>query len=441
MSDALLTNSKNSQVHNSETLSVEMAEGYLVPYDESLLNRARTQWLFGEWEGLCSLSKKTLLHHPERAKLALLVAAGFLQTGNFVEAKHFICLAQDWGVCKKLLSQVLISGLHNTLGRSYLARGDDKLALHHFEDAIHIVQPRADRRLHGESRAIRQAVQIGLIPQAAQLMGCQLDEAKKNKGNVRAQIKILETEIELLRNELSLAQQRQQIFPIHTDQIIGPSVGSDEWTVQLKKKSMSQLGQDIWVLEKTNYKRGGFFVEFGATDGVLLSNTWLLEKEFGWEGVCIEPNPKFYAQLQANRNCKISNQCISGESGKIIEFVFADAFGSDIRYAKDDAHSDIRDAYLVEGKVATLTTISLHDFLIQSGVPREIDFISIDTEGSEYEILSSFPFEKWDIKLLTVEHNYTKKRENIRNLLEGHGYRCTEVQFDDWYEKIESNNI
>jgi len=438
MNDALLTNGKNSQVHNSETLFVETPEGYLVPYDENLLDRARTQWLFGEWEGLCSLSRETLLHHPERAKLALLAAAGFLQTGNFVEAKQFIYLAQDWGVSKKFLSQILISGVHNTLGRSYLARGEDKLALNHFEDAVHLVQPRADRRLHGESRAIRQAVQVGLLPQAAQLMGSQLDEAKKSRGNVRTRIKILETEIELLRNELSLAQQRQQIFPIQTDQIIGPSVGSDEWTVQLKKKSTSQLGQDIWVLEKTNYKRGGFFVEFGATDGVLLSNTWLLEKNFGWSGICIEPNPKFYQQLKINRSCRVSDQCISGESGKKVEYIFADAYGGDMRYAKDDMHSDKRNAYLLEQCVATLMTISLHDFLIQYQAPKKIDFLSIDTEGSEYEILSCFPFDKWDIQLLTVEHNYTERRKDIRKLLEGHGYRCHEVKFDDWYEKIDA---
>lgn len=440
MNDALLTNGKNSHVQNSEILSVETPEGYLVPYDENLLDRARTQWLFGEWEGLCSLSREILLHHPERAKLALLAAAGFLQTGNFVEAKHFIYLAQDWGVSKKLLSQILISGVHNTLGRSYLAKGEDKLALNHFEDAVHLVQPRADRRLHGESRAIRQAVQVGLLPQAAQLMGSQLDEAKKNRGNVRTRIKILETEIELLRNELSLAQQRQQIFPSQAEQVIGPPVGSDEWTIQLKKKSTSQLGQDIWVLEKTNYKRGGFFVEFGATDGVLLSNTWLLEKKFGWTGICIEPNPKFYEQLKINRSCRVGNQCISCKSKEKVKFIFADAYGRDIRYANDDIHSEKRDAYLTEGHVAVLTTISLHDLLIQYQAPKTIDFLSIDTEGSEYEILSSFPFDRWDIQLLTVEHNYTERRKDIRKLLEGHGYQCKEVKFDDWYEKIDSKN-
>ena len=82
-----------------------------------------------------------------------------------------------------------------------------------------------------------------------------------------------------------------------------------------------------------------------------------------------------------------------------------------------------------------LTTISLDDFLKKYDAPRTIDYMSVDTEGSEYDILSVFPFEDWDIRLLTVEHNYTPARENICALLESHGYVRTEMQFDDWYAK------
>lgn len=66
---------------------------YLVPYDENLLERARTQWQFGDWESLAKLNRDTLQHHPDRAKLALL-AAGHLQTDNPDAARQFICHAQ-----------------------------------------------------------------------------------------------------------------------------------------------------------------------------------------------------------------------------------------------------------------------------------------------------------------------------------------------------------
>lgn len=410
-------------------------EQTLVCYDKNLLERARTQWQFGDWQSLAQLNRDALDHHPDRAKLALLAAAGQLQTGNDVEARHFIRLALDWGIGKRLVGQVLVASVHNTLGRAYMAKGDDKRALNHFEDAIRIAQPGADSRLLSESRAVREAAQLGLLPQAARLMDNRIKDLKSCSGKSSAHIKILETEIELLHHELSLAQQRQQLFSPKKGGEENVPVGLDDWKAQLKHRSVSQLGQDLWALERTGYKRGGFFVEFGATDGVLLSNTWLLEKEFGWQGLCAEPNPKFFAQLQRNRSCTLSNQCIGDTTGKQVEFIYADAYGGSQEHADDDKHKDKRAAYRAVGQTALLQTISLHDFLLEHRAPRVIDYLSIDTEGSEYEILRAFPFEQWNIRLLTVEHNFTERRKDIRRLLEGHGYRCHEAQWDDWFEK------
>jgi len=98
-------------------------------------------------------------------------------------------------------------------------------------------------------------------------------------------------------------------------------------------------------------------------------------------------------------------------------------------------HSEKRAAYRAAGHVTTLTTISLDNFLTKLGAPRQIDYLSIDTEGSEFEILQAFPFGQWDIHLLTVEHNFTSCRSDIKILLEQQGYECTENQWDDWYEK------
>jgi FkbM family methyltransferase len=419
--------------------TVQQLPAEMVFHDETLLERSRTQWQFGDWNSLAKVNPNRLQHHPDRAKLALLNAAALLQLGATDEARQSLNLARDWGCGKELIGRILIAGVHNSLGRAAIASGQNQRAQKHFEVSIATVTPKADVALLGQGRQIRESTQLGLLPEAAALLGKQLQDAKQTKRVEKSRLSILETELELINHELSLAQIRQQLpSQMRRNNNESLVVGSPAWLAELKNKSVSQLGQDLWVLEKTNYKHGGFFVEFGATDGVLLSNTWLLEKEFGWNGLCAEPNPKLFFKLKQNRRCIVSDACIAGESGKKVEFVMADAYGGILDYAKADNHADKREAYQQAECVTTLSTTTLDDFLRQHNAPRDIDYLSVDTEGSEFEILQAFPFDQWKIKLLTIEHNYTSRRTDIRDLMERHGYLCTERDFDDWYEKIEN---
>jgi hypothetical protein len=134
----------------------------VVPYDETLLERSRTQWQFGDWESLAKLERDTLQHHPDRAKLALLAAAGHLQQGNSQAACQFTRLAQDWGCSKKLISQILISGVHNSLGRSAAIAGHQPRSLNHFNSAVAIGSPGSEQRLLVQARLNEQCTQLGL---------------------------------------------------------------------------------------------------------------------------------------------------------------------------------------------------------------------------------------------------------------------------------------
>lgn len=116
-----------------------------VPYDETLLEKARTQWQFGDWESLVKLDRDTLQHHPDRAKLALLAAAGHQQLGEMPQVRLFTRLALDWGCTKRLVAQILIAGTHNTLARAAAILGEEQRALRHFETAIDTGSPRSDR--------------------------------------------------------------------------------------------------------------------------------------------------------------------------------------------------------------------------------------------------------------------------------------------------------
>lgn len=132
------------------------ATSHLVPFDESLLERARTQWQFGDWHSLANLDRDILQHHPDRAKLVLLAAAGRLQIGQSDEARQYLRLAQDWGCSKQLMSQVLISGVHNSIAMAAAIGSQEQRAALHFEKAIRVGAPGSDVKLLSQARAVHQ---------------------------------------------------------------------------------------------------------------------------------------------------------------------------------------------------------------------------------------------------------------------------------------------
>lgn len=201
-----------------------------------------------------------------------------------------------------------------------------------------------------------------------------------------------------------------------------------------KSFSKSQLKQDLFVLCETDFKRNGFFVEFGATNGIDLSNTYLLEKEFGWQGILAEPGRNWHEALFKNRSCEIETKCIYSSTGRNILFHEVDMpeLSTISEYSSQDYHSQFRR----NTKEYRVKTLSLNDLLTIHQAPIEIDYISLDTEGSEYEILKGFDFSKYKIKVLTIEHNYTASRELIYELMISNGYHRVfqnYSMFDDWY--------
>lgn len=390
----------------------------------SLLETARTRWEHGEWPDLLALDGPALEADPERGKLALLLAAAQAQIGDMGQARSLARQAILWGCNRTLVARVLLSATQNSLARVAAALEEDPTP--HFEAAIRLVQPQADAALLARTRRVRELARMGLLPAAAAALEQELGLARAEPGGLAERQHILESQVRILKHELVLAQKKNQLHaasdtPLRLDE-------------HLKRLSVSQLGQDLWVLEKTGYKRGGFFVEFGATNGILLSNTYLLERQFDWNGICAEPNPDYFRELQSNRSCRVTDACIGAQTGQEVEFILADEFGTMAAYVDSDEHQPRRTAYAASGRTIRLTTTSLHDMLVAGNAPRDIDYLSIDTEGSEYDILSHFPFDKWCIRLLTVEHNFTPMRDKIFDLLTARGYRRTEAQWDDWYE-------
>jgi FkbM family methyltransferase len=202
--------------------------------------------------------------------------------------------------------------------------------------------------------------------------------------------------------------------------------------------SKSQMLQDIFVLAALGEKRHGFFVEFGAFDGVILSNTYMLEKEFGWTGILCEPNRTFAPKVLANRpSCAVDGRCVWSVTGETISFTETTE-GGELSTATQFAHSDSNDRTKAP-VVYQVETVSLGDLLAHYNAPAQIDYLSIDTEGSELTILRALDFNRWRFNVITVEHNWVQsKRDGMYSLLTSHGYTrvLTECsQCDDWYIK------
>jgi FkbM family methyltransferase len=190
----------------------------------------------------------------------------------------------------------------------------------------------------------------------------------------------------------------------------------------------SQMAQDVLVLVLTNFLKNGYFVEFGATDGISLSNTVLLEREYGWSGICAEPIPFQFEKLKQNRKCSVDHRVVYNTTGEQIKFkINQESLDESGIVDKDD-----KDAFDVE-------SVTLVDLLRQYNAPKHINYLSIDTEGTEFSIIENFDFYNYTIDIITIEHNYVEEnRKKIYSHLIPLGYKrilTDKSRWDDWYVK------
>ncbi|MCP9880849.1 FkbM family methyltransferase [Cyanobium sp. A1C-AMD] len=345
--------------------------------------------------------------------------------------------AQREGASEEAVAAAQQQAVMLSLGQSLLLAGLRKEGLEVVERQLPDWLAERDRAARGRLLAGQLLVQAGAWKEAETLHAeavRAIDPARLAPEQLAAELQILRTESELLSHELSLALSHGALAASGS---MPQAPAQDEGPQRWQSLSRSQLGQDLWVLEQLGWKQGGYFVEFGATDGVLLSNSWLLEKHFSWRGICAEPNPKLFERLQQNRSCRLSPACVYRTSGERMQFVLADAYGGLEHLGQDDQHVDKRNAYAAVGDLIEVTTTSLMDLLDQQEAPVVIDYLSIDTEGSELAILEGIDWNRYQFRCITVEHNFTEQRQGIQTLLEAQGYQRREQQWDDWYWKSE----
>ena len=248
--------------------------------------------------------------------------------------------------------------------------------------------------------------------------GIALTSARNLKGLNDLKEEFLRYE-NFIQKLLFLRMSSEEIFQVHS----------------LYSRSKSQLFQDLFVLIYLGYKKDGYFVEIGAANGKDISNTWLLEKDFGWHGILVEPARVWQTSLKENRNATIVSKAVWRESNKELDFTearHAELSGLSLFLRKD---TRVKKSY----KVATITVNELLETL---HAPSVIDYLSVDVEGSEPDVLESIDFDKFVFRFISIEHNYRGDRIRMKKLLESHGYRqflSTISEFDDWYVKDSLN--
>ena len=204
--------------------------------------------------------------------------------------------------------------------------------------------------------------------------------------------------------------------------------------LKLLADSHGENFQDLFAALLLGHRENGFFVEFGATDGVTGSNTLLFEKCAGWNGIIAEPARVWHEKLAMNRRCMISHECVWRTSGHQVEFCeTGDAgFSTIARFADSDRHASKRQ----QSTKYSVPTISLDDLLARHSAPASIDFLSLDTEGSEFDILAAFSFDRYRVSVLVVEHNFRPEREALHELLTRNAMIRVLPElsrYDDWY--------
>jgi len=181
------------------------------------------------------------------------------------------------------------------------------------------------------------------------------------------------------------------------------------------KKFHGQLLQDELVIKLIDYKRNGYFIDLAANNAVGLSNTFALERDYDWNGLCIEPNPEYWYDL-AFRKCQTVAALVGKKDDEEFDIVFNKKHLAGIEFKGSNRRDSTK-----------RRTASLRKVFELFQVPNKIDYLSLDVEGAELFIMEAFPFDKYQFSMLTIEYC----PDELRRILMRNGYKLVH-HFRDW---------
>ncbi len=171
--------------------------------------------------------------------------------------------------------------------------------------------------------------------------------------------------------------------------------------------------------------RTGYFVEVGANEPRERSQTYHLEQA-GWTGVLVEPQPALADMLRAQRSAKVFAVACSGpqNAGQMLPFHVAGPLSS---LNRESMAPGAAPEAVIEVPIRTLDSI-----LAEAGAPEQFDFLSIDVEGHEIEVLRGFDIARWRPQLILLEDHVADLAKH--RYLKAAGYRLIRrYENNGWY--------
>lgn len=246
-------------------------------------------------------------------------------------------------------------------------------------------------------------------------------------------------------SEQKLTQYSRRLRNQHYQQISARLADSNINTyVPGSDGTYAQNYQDKWIAAVARHngwdKSGGFFLDLGAFNGLLCSNSALIEKDFGWKGICLEARPVPGAFNK--RKCLLVTRALSDETGKQVRFYGTP--GTQLQHI----HKHAIDSPDDKGEVIETLNVpdlfdcvnSTHSSLAAAHekckgvpgsmlIPNFIHFISMDVEGQGLNVLKTFPFDKVKVGAWVIEQEVSPKEQEAANeILTKNGYILVPVE-------------
>jgi FkbM family methyltransferase len=361
-----------------------------------LLSQARMQWQFGEWERLTQIDLLHIEHHPDRAELALLAGTAALQLGDRQRASTYLKTAKEWDCDERLMIQLLSSGVHHSLGRYHLLKGNEEKAT-------------TQIGLGG--------IGLGGDPHLITEIRTRKEVSALTRGEKRGSSEATALEAP---SEVAITSEEEPKEEFSMEKAI-EEAGRAESPFREGITSYAQNFEDVMLWRALGHIKNGFYIDIGAQHPVIDSVSKAFYEK-GWRGIHVEAVPAYAKLLREDRPDEI-----------VIEAAVSDQHGSMTFYEIPETGISTGDAAIAgmhrqkgfQVKEIKVPRITLADVLALAG-DREIHWLKIDVEGMEKSVLEGWGKSKQRPWLVVVESTIPlssiENHESWENILDANEF-------------------